>query len=130
MNIKNAQVVLNMIESGRMCIRTIGYTGTPSPFAHSIILSGFSDIVLMEDRSALLKQLHRKVLYRAMGDKIKEFEFNEEQIVPYFRGKIGRVIEKNDILDILGRIGPLQVMKERGRNLYTYSDVDKKVIDS
>lgn len=129
MDIKNAQVVLNMIESGRMCIRAIGYTGTPSPFAHSIILSGFSDIVLMEDRSALLKQLHRKVLYRAMGDKIKEFEFNEEQIVPYFRGKIGRVTDKNDILDILSRIGPLQVMRERGRNLYTYSDVDKKIVD-
>ncbi|MCQ2053370.1 MAG: ATP-dependent helicase, partial [archaeon] len=129
MDIKNAQVVLNMIESGKMCIKTIGYTGTPSPFAHSIILSGFSDIILMEDRSALLRQLHRKVLYRTMGDKIKEFEFNEEQIVPYFREKIGRILEKNDILDILSRIGPLQVMKERGRNIYAYSDVDKKVVD-
>ena len=65
-----------------MQLKTVPYTGTPSPFAHSVILSGFSDIVLMEDRSALLRELHRKVLYRAMGDKIKEFEFEEDQVVP------------------------------------------------
>ena len=59
--------LLDMIESGRMQLKTVPYSGTPSPFAHSVILSGFSDIVLMEDRTALLKELHRKVLYRAMG---------------------------------------------------------------
>ena len=47
----------------------------------------------MEDRTALLKELHRKVLYRAMGDSIKEFEFEEDQIVPYFRERIGRVVD-------------------------------------
>ena len=129
MDIKNAAVVLDMIESGRMKLKTVTYTGTPSPFAHSVILSGFSDIVLMEDRSALLRELHRKVLYRAMGDKIKEFEFEEDQVVPYFREKIGRIVEKDDIPALLSRTGPLQAIRERGRNIYAYSDADKKTID-
>ena len=129
MDIKNAAVVLDMIESGKMQLKTVQYTGTPSPFAHSVILSGFSDIVLMEDRSALLRELHRKVLYRAMGDKIKEFEFEEDQVVPYFREKIGRISEKEDIVPLLSRTGPLQAIRERGRNIYAYSDADKKTVD-
>ena len=129
MDIKNAALVLDMIESGRMKLKTVSYTGTPSPFAHSVILSGFSDIVLMEDRSALLRELHRKVLYRAMGDKIKEFEFEEDQVVPYFREKIGRITDKEDIPALLSRTGPLQAIRERGHNIYAYSDADKKTVD-
>ena len=129
MDIKNAAFVLEMIENGKMGINVFHFNGTPSPFAHSIILSGFSDIVLMEDRSELLKELHRKVLYRALGDSVKEFEFNEDQVIPYFRQKIGRVASKNDIVPLLKRTGPLQAIRERGRNIYSYCDEDKKVVD-
>ena len=129
MDIKNAVYILQQIESGAMKVSTLKYSGTPSPFAHSIILSGFSDIVLMEDRTALLKELHRKVLYRAMGDSIREFEFDEDQVVPYFRQKAGRVTCKEDIPALLMRTGPLQAIKERGRNIYSYCDADKRTVD-
>ncbi|MDR0778198.1 MAG: winged helix DNA-binding domain-containing protein, partial [Methanomassiliicoccaceae archaeon] len=129
MDIKNARVVLDMIHNGEMTIETIPYNGTPSPFAHNAILSGFSDIVLMEDRSALLRELHRKVLHRAMGDAVKEFEFDEDRVVPYFREKIGRIISKDDIVTMLMRTGPLQAFRERGRNVYAYADADRKTLD-
>ena len=129
MDLKNACYVLSLIENGEMTVKTLPYSGTPSPFAHSVILSGFSDIVLMEDRTALLKELHRKVLYRAMGDSIKEFEFEEDQIVPYFREKIGRVVDESDIVPLLKRTGPLQAIRERGRNIYAYCDADKHTVD-
>ena len=129
MDIKNAAEVLEMIENGKMGIDVFHFSGTPSPFAHSIILSGFSDIVLMEDRSELLKELHRKVLHRALGDSVKEFEFDEDHVIPYFRQKIGRVSSKSDIVPMLMRMGPLQAIRERGRNIYAYCDEDKKVID-
>ena len=129
MDIKNAGEVLEMIENGKMGVELFHFNGTPSPFAHSIILSGFSDIVLMEDRSELLKELHRKVLHRALGDSVKEFEFTEDQIIPHFRQKIGRVSSKKDILPLLARTGPLQAIRERGRNIYSYCDEDKKVVD-
>ena len=129
MDIKNAKYVLDLIGSGEMEVSALPYNGTPSPFAHSIILSGFSDIVLMEDRTALLKELHRKVLYRAMGDSVKEFEFEEDQVIPYFREKVGRVTEFSDIVPLLRRTGPLQAFRERGRNIYSYCDVDRKTVD-
>lgn len=129
MDIKNARLVLDMIDSGRMAVELIHYTGTPSPFAHSAILSGFSDIVLMEDRSALLRELHRKVLYRALGDSVSEFEFTEDQVIPYFAQKPPRVMSKGDIPKLLSVTGPLQAMRERGRNIYAYTDEDKKTVD-
>ncbi|MDR1690300.1 MAG: ATP-dependent helicase, partial [Candidatus Methanoplasma sp.] len=129
MDIKNAVEVLEMIENGKMGVEVFQFTGTPSPFAHSIILSGFSDIVLMEDRSELLKELHRKVLHRALGDSVKDFEFDEDSVIPYFRQKIGRVSSKDDIVPLLMRTGPLQAIRERGRNIYSYCDEDKKTVD-
>jgi len=129
MDIKSAGEVLEMIENGKMGVDVFHFNGTPSPFAHSIILSGFSDIVLMEDRSELLKELHRKVLYRALGDSVKEFEFDENHVILYFRQKIGRVASKSDIVPMLMRTGPLQAVRERGRNIYSYCDEDKKIVD-
>ncbi|MDR3283491.1 MAG: ATP-dependent helicase [Candidatus Methanoplasma sp.] len=129
MDVKNAQFVLEMIDGGKMSIAVFPFNGMPSPFAHSVILSGFTDIVLMEDRSALLKELHRKVLHRALGDSIRDFEFEEDQVIPYFRQKIGRISRKEDIPPLLSRTGPLQAIRERGRNIYAYADEDKKVVD-
>ncbi len=129
MDIKNAKYVLDLMEIGDMKLNVIHYSGTPSPFAHSAILSGFSDIVLMEDRSALLRELHRKVLYRALGDSVSEFEFTEDQIVPYYAQKPTRITCKDDIPTLLMETGPLQALRERGRNIYTYTDEDRKVVD-
>jgi len=129
MDIKNARTVLDMMDRGEMTVEAIPYGGTPSPFAHNVILSGFSDIVLMEDRSALLRELHRKVLYKAMGDSVKEFEFDDDQVIPYFLGKIMRVSSKEDLIKLLRYAGPLQAFRERGRNVYTYADADRKTVD-
>jgi len=129
MDIKNAKLVLDMIGSGEMTVDVIRFSGTPSPFAHSAILSGFSDIVLMEDRSALLRELHRKVLYRALGDSVKEFEFTEDAVVPYYAQKPPRIMSKEDIPKLLAVTGPLQAFRERGRHIYTYTDMDRKTVD-
>lgn len=129
MDVKNAKVVLEMLRDGSMTVDTIRFSGTPSPFAHSAILSGFSDIVLMEDRSALLRELHRKVLYRALGDTVSEFEFTEDQIVPYYSQKPPRAGCREDIPKVLAVTGPLQAIRQRGRNIYAYSDEDKATVD-
>ena len=64
MDIQNAKGILEQLERGEMTLSFIHYSGTPSPFAANVVLAGTSDIVLMEDRSSLLKQLHRKVCPR------------------------------------------------------------------
>lgn len=62
MDINNAKQVLDWIHNGEIKVGVFGPTEVPSPFAHSIVARGYSDIVLMEDRKKLIAELHRKVL--------------------------------------------------------------------
>ncbi|HPT74838.1 MAG TPA: crosslink repair DNA glycosylase YcaQ family protein, partial [Methanomassiliicoccaceae archaeon] len=129
MDIKNARFVLESIENGSMRVVPIDYTSTPSPFAHNAILTGISDMVLMEDRGALLRELHRKVLSKVMGADISEFEFTEDQVVPFFRRRIGMAASKDEVLSLIGRAGPLRVLKEKGRSIYPYTVADREEVD-
>ncbi len=64
----HAKEILKKLKKGE--IKTLRIeTNIPSPFAHSIVLVGMSDIILMEDRKALLKRLHEMVM-----EKIHELE--------------------------------------------------------
>lgn len=129
MDIKNAQGVLQSIEDGSAIVRPIDYSSAPSPFAHNAILTGVSDMVLMEDRGALLRELHRKVLSKVMGADISEFEFTEDQVVPFFRRRIGMAASKEEVLSLIHRAGPLRVLKEKGRSIYPYTVGDRESID-
>lgn len=130
MDIKNAKAVLRSIESGEVKVRAIEYTSTPSPFAHNAILAGISDMVLMEDRGALLRELHRRVLSKVMGSDLSEFEFTEDRVVPYFRQRIGFVSSKDDLLSLVRRAGPIRVLKEKGRNVYPYTVASRESVDA
>ncbi len=121
--------MLASIESGEITVANIDFSPTPSPFAHNVVLAGISDIVLMEDRCSLLKQLHRKVLSKVMEGELDRFEFEEEKVDAYFRRKRGRAESKEEIIDLLRRTGPLHIFKERGRSVYPYSAQEKSVID-
>ena len=62
MDIKHAREVLRKIEAGEIEVRIITDEPVPSSFAHNIVLQGYSDVVLMEDRRALLRKLYERVL--------------------------------------------------------------------
>ena len=62
MDVENAERVLSWIEEGRVRVRVVGPLPYPSPFAHSIVARGFSDVVLMEDRKRIIAELHRRVM--------------------------------------------------------------------
>ena len=62
MDIKHAKEVLRKMEAGEIEVRIITGKPVPSPFAHNIVLQGYSDVVLMEDRRALLRKLYERVL--------------------------------------------------------------------
>ncbi|MDD1743408.1 MAG: winged helix DNA-binding domain-containing protein, partial [Methanomassiliicoccales archaeon] len=129
MDITNAKAVLASIESGDVAVASIDFSPIPSPFAHNVVLAGISDIVLMEDRSSLLKQLHRKVLSKVMEGELDRFEFEQENVDAYFRRKRGRAEGKEEIIDLLRRTGPLHIFKERGRSIYPYSSQERSAID-
>ena len=66
-DVENAKEVLQWVEEGKTTFDFLPAMEIPSPFAHGTILVGISDIVMMEDRQALLKELHQKIL-----EKIQE----------------------------------------------------------
>ncbi len=122
MDLPNALEVLRGIEEGRIEVRTIPYSSTPSVFAHNIILSGISDIVLMEDRSALLKELHMRLLERVIPREEMESMLEESQVVAHFHNKF-RIRERKDIITFLNLSPGADVLRRRGINLFDYSEI-------
>src|SRR5213596_1978744 len=131
MDLDHAREILGRIEAGEITVAESDFASLPSPFAHNVVLQGVSDLVLMEDRSALLRELHRKVLERVMpADQISSIQFQPGEIVEYFRRKLPKVARKEDILSYLDRVGDANLLQEKGRNVFdvataSFSDVRK-----
>jgi ATP-dependent Lhr-like helicase len=125
MDLEAAVGVAAAIKSGSEKVLYHGPSDVPSPFAHGIVLMGISDIVLMEDRSALLREMHRKVLGRAFADTSPSRpRFSAEDLRAYFGGKQIRADDRADILYILRRVGPLDLLVQKGANVFDRSNVD------
>ncbi|MEO3993592.1 MAG: ATP-dependent helicase [Desulfurococcaceae archaeon TW002] len=62
MDLQHAEEVLKKIESGEISIEFITSPEVPCPFSHNLIVQGYSDVVLMEDRRKILSILYNKVL--------------------------------------------------------------------
>ena len=123
MDLEHAREVLASIEKGERKVEFLPFSGVPSPFAHNVILVGVSDIVLMEDRSMLLRELHRKVLARVLGEEgIVEYQFDAESVEAYFAAKFPRISSKHDILTALRLVGPMSLFREKGESIYVHSD--------
>ncbi len=122
MDLDHAREVLKGIEDGTIQVKVSDFSGLPSPFAHNVVLQGVSDLVLMEDRSALLRQLHRKVLERVMPtDQIAAIQFQPSEVQEYFRKKLPRIARKEDILSFLERVGDANLLQQKGRNVLEHA---------
>ena len=123
-DLKNAQIVIDDIEKGKREIKYRTYSPIPSPLSHSLILSGLSDIVLMEDRSALLRELHAQVLGRVLeqgdGDKPR---FEKELIDGYFNEKRPIVGTREGIIQAIKQIGGIYLLNDREKSIYRMSDM-------
>ncbi len=62
MHIAAAKEVLDNVHKGLIEVKIFGPTSIPSPFAHNIIVHGYSDVVLMEDMRKMLRLLHDQVI--------------------------------------------------------------------
>ncbi|RLG50581.1 MAG: ATP-dependent helicase [Thermoproteota archaeon] len=62
MDVESAEQVLRKIDSGEWRYIIMPESSVPSPFAHNIVLIGLSDVILMEDKRAMLERLHAKVM--------------------------------------------------------------------
>src|SRR3989449_822054 len=119
MDLDHAREILRRIEASEIAVVESDFTSLPSPFAHNVVLQGVSDLVLMEDRSALLRELHRKVLERVMpNDQISSIQFQPGEIAEYFRRKLPKVARKEDILSYLDRVGDANLLQQKGRTVF------------
>lgn len=64
MHIDEAVEVLKAVQRGEIEVKLIGPLDVPSPFAHHIVVHGYSDVVLMEDMRKMLVRLHEMVVER------------------------------------------------------------------
>ncbi|MBO3840980.1 MAG: ATP-dependent helicase [Candidatus Brockarchaeota archaeon] len=62
MDIKNAMRFVTELEKGVRSPLVCRPNRIASPLSHSLLVSSFSDVVLMEDKRTLLERLHREVL--------------------------------------------------------------------
>ncbi|WP_456394293.1 DEAD/DEAH box helicase [Thermococcus sp.] len=66
MDIENAGLFLSWVKEGKIRV-VVERNGLPSPFAFNLEVIGATDVVLMEDRRELIKQLHRKIMAMVEG---------------------------------------------------------------
>ncbi len=62
MDIDNAVQVLEWIREGNIKVEIKGPLPVPSPMAHHLVVRGYSDVVLMEDRRRILAMLHDRIM--------------------------------------------------------------------
>ena len=62
MDIGHAREVLKKIEDGVIKLVELPPLSVPSPFAYNIVLEGLSDVVLMEDKRAMILQFHERLM--------------------------------------------------------------------
>ena len=124
MDLRHAREVLGAMERGEIAVKTSEFSAIPSPFAHNVVLLGVSDVVLMEDRSALLRELHRQVLKRVIPEEeLAAHQFEEADVQEYFKRKHPTIARKEDILDLLERLGAMNLVQQRGRSIFDHSRV-------
>ncbi|MGQ4832982.1 MAG: ATP-dependent helicase [Candidatus Asgardarchaeia archaeon] len=134
MDIKNAELVLKWIEDGVMKVEFLHSGTAPSPFAHSIILVGAEDVVIMEDRDALLRELHKRIVEHVISKSMEERPLYSvktverliqlrQHLAPESKGS-----SKEDILKILTDVGPLYLFRERKPSIFERMNVDKEKI--
>jgi ATP-dependent Lhr-like helicase len=129
MDINNATAVIKDLRSGKISLSYAPYSNIPSPFAHNIVLMGISDIVLMEDRSALLRELHKQVLAKVVSkQELATSKFDIQQVESYFARKVPKVQSKKAVVQLIEKIGPLRLFVEKGKNIFNYSSVPRRTL--
>ena len=63
MDSPHAKELINNVVDGNVKVVEVD-TQTPSPFAFSLIASGYSDVIKVEDKQAFLRRMHQEVLAR------------------------------------------------------------------
>jgi Lhr-like helicase/DNA-binding Lrp family transcriptional regulator len=132
MDMDTAELVAAEITEGEREVTTRPFTEHPSPFAYKLLLMGMSDLLLLEDRSVLLRELHQEVLSKVMPEAdITAPKYEREDIEDYYQGKRGMLTfnTKRGLLELLEKIGPLPLFIEGERSIMDSAAVEEATVE-
>ncbi len=126
MDVPRAQrYVDTVIKGGHYSINDYAHEG--SPFSYGLILAGISDIVLMEDRSKILKDLQGKILDRIYSGNTISFMFREAKVVEnYFLSKVPKIASKEDLVRNIDHFLFVDPLRNRFNSPFPYASYDIK----
>ena len=132
MDVETAEAVVADLAKGRRAIVTRAYSDRPSPFGLKLLLMGMSDLLLIEDRSVLLRELHRDVLSRVMPEAdITAPRYEREAIEDYYQGK-RRMLDFNTkpaLLELLDKMGPHPLSSKEEPSIVDYANVERSTVE-
>ena len=102
MDIESAKIVIKLIEDGKITVKEIRTT-IPSPFAFTIVMQGYLDLLKIEDKIEFVKRMHQMIMAKIgmkTGEKkAKELDLGDGFKVDYnkFWRKQEKEKEKNEM---------------------------------
>lgn len=135
MDVPRAEMYIrDVIINGHLTV--IDYRQETSPFSYGLILAGVSDMVLMEDRSKLLKELQGRILDKVYGSQEMHFLIQDQQKVEqYFTSKVPRITDEDTYEDLARHFLWIDPFRNRVNSPYPYaqvgvSDLNESLINS
>lgn len=103
------------------------YSTEPSPFSLSLILAGVSDVVLMEERAKLLKELQSRIVDRVYGTDYMDFKIRDPTVVDrFYVSKVPRVSDLDSLLINSDHFPMTDLYRTRMNSPFPYADLNLK----
>ncbi len=108
---------------------TKDYSGEASPFSLSLILAGVSDVVLMEERAKLLKELQSRIVDRVYGTDYMDFKIKDPKIVErFYVSKAPPVMDMESLIENSRHFPMTDLLRTRMNSPFPYAQSDMRDI--
>ncbi len=124
LDLDNAKRVVGQVDDGTITFAFREWSQIPSPFALNVILMGMTDLLTLEDRTALLKELQDSILNKVVeGGERDAPKFEKERVDRYFASKkeLLRFSSKGEMLEALEKLGAVHAFKYARPSLYEFT---------
>ncbi len=108
-----------VIDAGQYNIKD--YSTSSSPFSLSLIIASVSDIVLMEDRAKLLRDLQSRIVDRVYGSEYMDFKIKDHRIVDmFYSARVPRPSDQESLLELFRYFPYMDIQRTRMNSPFPY----------
>ena len=119
--------ISEIIERGNYTIAD--YSTKSSPFSLSLILASVSDIVLMEDRAKLLRELQSRIVDKVYGTEYMDFKIKDHRIVDlFYSSRVPRVSDEYTMMELFEYFPYVDISRSRFNSPFPYGTDDSAKI--